>query len=139
MKDYCLSKDTLPAFIKACTELSGTDNRYRVNIIEWKDKRSLNQNSLLWLYLNEIANSVPIDNEYFDSETWHAYFKRWYCPTKIIALPVGTDSVKSTKLLDKGEMNYYLNKIEMWAMDKDITLTTPDDCEYRKLQREQEK
>ena len=139
MKDFCLSKDTITKLFKTCMELAQSGKRYRVKITEWKDERTLSQNRLMWKWMSEIANSVPVDNEYFDHETWHAYFKRWYCPTKIIVLPRGTDSVKSTKLLDKGEMNHYLNKIEMWAMDKDINLTTPDNCEYTILQMEQER
>lgn len=139
MKPFCLHNDTLNAFRGLCDELVATGNRFRVTIIEWKDSRSISQNRLMWKWLKEIEKSVQVGDQYYDDEMWHAYFKKWYCPTKIILLPVGTDSIKSTKLLDVGEFHFYLNRIELWAMDKDITLTTPDDCEYRKLQQEQEK
>ena len=52
---------------------------------------------------------------------------------------MGQESVKSTAKLDKGEMSHYMSRIELWALDKMVELTNPDDSEYNKLKMEQEK
>lgn len=136
-KDFCLCKDTLSQFWEIVSKIALEGGRYRVTIKRWRGKRSLNQNALMWKWLAEIGEQVPVSDHYYDSETWHCYFRKHWCPVKIIALPVGQESVKSTKLLDKGEMNHYLSRIEAWCLDKDVTITNPDDSEYRKLQDQQ--
>lgn len=104
----------------------------------WKVKRSLSQNSLYWRWLNEISEQVTVSDKKHDAEIWHEYFKRYFCPVKIIAMPAGDDlEVRTTKKLDTGEMHYYLNQIEQWAMGHMYVLTTPDNCEYQKLKDNQ--
>ena len=53
----------------------------------WKIKRSLSQNSLYWRWLNEISDQVAVSDKKHDAEIWHEYFKRYFCPVKIIAMP----------------------------------------------------
>ena len=104
----------------------------------WKVKRSLSQNSLYWRWLNEISEQVTVSDKKHDAEIWHEYFKRYFCPVKIIAMPAGDDlEVRTTKKLDTGEMHYYLNQIEQWAMGHMYVLTTPDNCEYQRLKNQQ--
>lgn len=106
----------------------------------WKAKRKLSQNSLYWMWLNEISEQVTVSDKKHSAEIWHEYFKRYFCPIKIIPMPAGDDlEVRSTKELDTGEMHYYLNRIEQWAMDKMIELTTPINCEYETLLNKQER
>lgn len=137
MKDFCLTRDTLKEFIKLCGELLLEGGRFRVKITAWKGKRSVDQNSLYWKWLTEIAQTVEVGSSYYDNNTWHEYFKKYLCPEKIIPLPVGQTSKRSTKLLDAGEMHFYLNRIEQWAIDKMIVLPMPDDNEYLKLKNKQ--
>lgn len=104
----------------------------------WKTKRSISQNSLYWQWLNEISRQVDVSYKKHSAEIWHEYFKRYLCPVKIIPMPAGDDlEVKSTKQLDAGEMHHYLSRIEQWAMEKMIKLTTPSSCEYQKLKDRQ--
>lgn len=106
----------------------------------WKVKRSLSQNSLYWQWLNEISNQVTVSDKKHNAEIWHEYFKRYFCPVKIIAMPAGDDlEVRTTKKLDTGEMHFYLNRIEQWAIDKMINLTIPAACEYQQLRDNQNK
>ncbi|APC46244.1 putative DNA base-flipping protein [Pseudoalteromonas phage PHS3] len=106
----------------------------------WKVKRSLSQNSLYWCWLNEISDQVTVSDKKHNAEIWHEYFKRYFCPVKIIAMPAGDDlEVRTTKKLDTGEMHFYLNRIEQWAMDKMIKLTIPAACEYQQLRDKQNK
>ena len=91
------------------------------------------------MWLNEISNSAVVNDEKFDSETWAEYFKKYWCPEKVVALPAGGQvSIKSTTRLDTGEMHHYLTKIEQWALGHMIELTIPEPSEYRQLQQKQE-
>ena len=120
--------------------MADTKKTYRVNIVEWREKRSLSQNRLLWKWLGEISKQAVVNGERFNPDTWHEYFKKYYCPWTVIDMPAGEPSkVKSTKLLDTGAMHTYMNKIERWAMDKGFTLTIPMDCEYMELLERQER
>jgi len=105
----------------------------------WKEKRSLSQNRLLWQWMNEISEQAVVNDQKHEPEIWHEYFKRYFCPRKIIAMPAGDDlEVKSTKKLDTGEMHHYLNKIEQWAQGHFYTLTIPHNCEYEQLKQRQD-
>lgn len=111
-----------------------------VNAKPWSDKRSLCQNRLYWMWLNEISDQAIVNDQKHAPDTWHEYFKKYFCPSKMIGMPAGVDAeVKSTKRLDKGEMHHYLIRIEQWAMEKMFTLTIPLNCEYEQLRKEQEK
>ena len=136
MKDFKLTISSLGYFIQEVTKvLTANQNKsYRVNIREWKEKRSLDQNSLYWKWMTEISNQAIINKEKFKPEIWHEYFKKYYCPKTIINMPAGEPSViVSTTKLDTGKMHHYLNKIERWAQDRMFLLTIPESCEYKTL------
>ena len=105
---------------------------YRVNVVQWRESRSLSQNALYWKWLGEIAKQQNITN---DPEIWHEIFKKYYCPEKVINEHI---TIKSTKKLDLGDMHFYLNKIERYCMDKGYLITIPDNCEYRQLEEKQD-
>ena len=123
------------AVIDAMQELHKFSGELEVTIKPFKRKRSLSQNALYRQFMTEISEQVSFNDQKHAPEVWAEYFKKYFCPVKYIAMPAGDDAqVKSTTYLDKGEMCFYLNKIEMWAMDKNVYLTVPDNCEYRQLQ-----
>ncbi len=104
----------------------------------WKDKRSISQNSLYWKWMTEISEQVTVSDKKYAPKIWHEYFKNYLCPKKIIPMPAGDDlEVQSTTDLDTGEMHFYLNRIEQWAMGHMYTLTIPERCEYRTLKNKQ--
>ena len=115
-----------------------TGKTIKLVISEWKDTRSLSQNRLYWMWLNEICDQIQkrIGQEH-DSETIHEYFKQTYCPQKSKMLGKKEIHIASTTKLDKGEMHFYLNQIEQWCIDRGFTLTTPDGCEYTNLREQQ--
>lgn len=104
----------------------------------WKDKRSLSQNRLVWLWMNEISEQAVVNDQKHKPEIWHEYFKRYFCPVKLVPMPAGDDlQIRSTKKLDTGEMHHYLNQIEQWAQGHFYTLTIPHNCEYEQLKQKQ--
>lgn len=104
----------------------------------WKDKRSLSQNRLLWQWMNEISEQAVVNDQKHKPEIWHEYFKRYFCPVKLVPMPAGEDlQIRSTKKLDTGEMHHYLNQIEQWAQGHFYALTIPHNCEYEQLKQKQ--
>ena len=131
-----LTLSGLGGFISLLTQVLQSSNKpQRVTIKEWKESRSLSQNNLYWKWLAEIDNQAPLqcDSKIKGSELWHEVFKKYYCPVKQIKNSKATMSIQSTKMLDVGEMTFYLNKIESWCFDRGIRLTIPIDSEYSKL------
>lgn len=106
----------------------------RVKMVRWKDKRSIDQNSLYWMWMNEVSEQAKINGKMFEPELWAEIFKKYYCPEKVIELPFGEQqTIKSTTKLDTGEMHHYLNQIEAWCMSQGFMLTIPESSEYKKL------
>lgn len=104
----------------------------------WKEKRILSQNRLLWQWMNEISEQAVVNDQKHKPEIWHEYFKRYFCPVKLVSMPAGEDlQIRSTKKLDTGEMHHYLNQIEQWAQGHFYTLTIPYNCEYEQLKQKQ--
>lgn len=119
-------------------ELVASGKRYRVSIKEWHDKRSVSQNALLWKWNGEIAGQlVKAEKGTFTGEQLHEYLKEIYCPAKAITVMGETRYVKSTKLLETGEMTLYLDQLNTWARQRGIRLTIPARCEYQQLRTQQ--
>ena len=131
LKDFKLTMNSIGMLIQAIWKLDLT-KAYRVNIVAWRERRSSDQNSLYWKWLGEIApQAIHISA---DPEIWHEIFKKFYCPGKLIQVPSGEPvEIKSTKLLDVGEMCFYLNRIENYCIDRGYLITIPECCEYREL------
>jgi hypothetical protein len=140
MIELKLSTKSIAFVIGELTKLITSGKDYRVNIVEWREKRSLSQNSLYWKWLAEIDKQNPlvvVNSKDCGAELWHEVFKKFYCPGRVISNGNTEMEVVSTKLLDVGEMNHYLTQIELWAMNRGFKLTIPVDSEYMKLLDEQ--
>ena len=134
MKDFKLTLSSLGYLVTILTELLKNNNKsYRVSIKEWRESRSLSQNALYWKWLTEISKQSNLEikgSKFKSEELWHEVFKKYYCAEKTITDGKVNTIVKSTKLLDVGEMTFYLSKIESWCIDRGIKLTIPIDSEY---------
>lgn len=140
IKDFCLTQGNVGYFVQEVYKILRESKKYRVNIVLWREKRSLSQNNMYWKWLTEINQQKPLEcdsGEFKGSELWHEVFKKFYCPSKQITDGDNYLVIKTTTLLDVGEMTHYLNKIESWCMDKGIKLTIPEDSEYYKLMEQQ--
>jgi hypothetical protein len=98
-------------------------------LIRVKDLRSLAQNDLYWRALS------IIEKEYGDVDMgkyrWHDYFKgKYLCYTEPI-LGEEIDNCKSTAELTKKEFSEYIEKIDVWAMDKmNISVLSAEDRSF---------
>ena len=141
MKDFKLTLSSLGWLVTELTKLLKNSNKaYRVNVVEWREKRSLSQNALYWKWLTEIdqQNPLKVDGSKIQgNELWHEVFKKYYCPEKVITNGAVNLPTKSTKMLDVGEMTFYLNRIEQWCIERGIVLTIPETSEYYQLMQSQ--
>lgn len=141
MAEYKLTLSSLGYAIQELTKaLQKKGKPLRLTVVEWREKRSLSQNALYWKWLTEIdqQNPLKVDGSKIQgNELWHEVFKKYYCPVKNITNGENTLPVKSTKMLDVGEMTFYLNRIEQWCIDRGIVLTIPETSEYYQLMQSQ--
>lgn len=125
-------------FIKGLI-LSDPNGSWRVTIKPWRESRSLSQNSLYWKWMAELSKQAKIDGNEFSGEVWAEFFKKYYCPDRVVEMPLGESStIKTTTKLDTGEMHHYLSNIQAWCMREGFHLTIPSDSEYQKLIDKQE-
>ena len=141
MKDFKLTISSLGWLVTELTKVLKDSNKaYRVNVVEWREKRSLSQNSLYWKWLTEIDKQSPLrvdGSKINGSELWHEIFKKYYCPEKVITNGTVNVPTKATKMLDVGEMTFYLYKIEQWCIERGVLLTIPESSEYYQLMESQ--
>lgn len=104
---------------------------YRLIIKPWRDKRSIPQNSLLWMWNSDVASAVNThSSNKLTEEDLHEFLKDMFCPAKPVTVLGITKMVKSTKLLDTEEMTFYLRRIEVWSAERGIKLRIPANSEY---------
>lgn len=137
MDDFCLHETTKAQLWPVLREMLASGKRYRVSIVEWRDKRTLSQNALLWKWYGEIAGQLGKTGKgTFTGEQLHEYLKEIYCPAKSITVMGETRYVKSTKQLDTSEMTIYLELVDAWAHQRGFRLTIPARCEYQQLRQQ---
>ena len=126
MKNFRLSANSIGLFIAELWKLDLT-KAWRVTIVQWREHRSGKQNKMYWMWMAEICPQWGVTN---DPEIQHEIFKKFFCPEKVINEHM---KIKSTKILDVGEMHFYLNRIERFCMDRGYLITIPEDSEYQQL------
>lgn len=102
-----------------------------VIIRPWKEKRSLDQNSLYWLWLRKMAKHFS-KRETFTDEDMHdlmrhqflGYEDKQISKTKIVS------QLKSTTKLNVKEMSEYMLKVESWAAQNGCLLPRPEDQDH---------
>ncbi|MBQ0955961.1 YbcN family protein [Serratia symbiotica] len=145
VQDFCLHKSTLGQFTKSIFELISSGKRYRVKISEWRDKRSLPQNSLQHMWYAELSAYLIKRGKSFASPEWvkdamkHTYLG--YEEREMVDVATGEKTVmlslRHTADLDTGEMHFYLTRVEGWALNIGCRLTVPADSEYNQLKNKQ--
>ena len=64
MKNFKLNKASLGEFVRLCTELVFNNKDYRVSIVEWREKRSLDANAQYYAWMPVIAKHYGEDVKY---------------------------------------------------------------------------
>ena len=100
---------------------------WEVTIQRHTRKRSLSQNSLMWKWLNEVADHVR-DHTGMDSDDIHEFFKAKFLPAKIVDINGESAEYRTTKSLTTSEMADYMNRIYAWATSElGLLLPVPEE------------
>lgn len=145
MQDFCLHKTTLGQFTKQIFELVSSGKRWRIKITEWRDQRSLPQNSLQHMWYAELSAYLIKRGKTFASPEWvkdamkHTYLG--YEQREMVDVITGEktliQTLRHTADLDTADMHHYLTQVEGWALNVGCRLTVPADSEYSQLKQKQ--
>lgn len=145
MQDFCLHKSTLGQFTKHIFDLVSSGKRWRIKITEWRDQRSIPQNSLQHMWYAELSAYLIKRGKPFASPAWvkdamkHTYLG--YEERVMVDVVTGgrtqVQTLRHTADLDTGEMHHYLSQVEAWALNVGCRLTVPADSEYNQLRKKQ--
>ncbi|EMN0343981.1 recombination protein NinB [Morganella morganii] len=137
--EFLFHETTKDAAWQHLKEALATNKPHRVIIKPWKSTRSLSQNALMWMWNDDIAAAInEISTERLSKDEMHEYLKELFCPIKTISVMGVARRVKSTKLLNTDEMNFYLRRIEVWCIDRGIKTRIPENSEYHKRRLDNE-
>jgi len=98
-------------------------------------KRSLSQNALFHLWCREMASHFAAKGADVTESKIKLLLKYKFLGTESIQInkTIIQDQVRETSGLDRGEMLFFMDQVQDWAMDHGVTLTCPADSEYMKL------
>lgn len=125
MRTIILRSDLIrEAAMKAVASLP-LDPTFEIEIREHKTRRNNDQNSRMWVRLNEIASQAWIQGRQYDADTLHEYCKREFLPetcyqgvSKWTVLPNGERALRmSTGHLTVSEFADYLTQIEAFGAE----------------------
>jgi hypothetical protein len=145
MQEFILHETNKSQFWSVLKEKISTGKRWRIEMSEYRAKRSIPQNSLSHMWYAEISKQlVATGRDYCTPEwvkrnlkkTFLGYREVEYTDLKTGEVETRRE-LKKTSELDTGDMHYYLQEIEDWCFSMGIELTIPENCEYRELQRRQ--
>lgn len=146
MDDLCLHETNIKSIFNTLLELAKSGKRYRLVIKIWKDKRSIDQNSLSHMWYDDLAkqaNARTKTNNYTKESVKHDLKEMFLGYEDIEQINLLTGKIttekhlKKTSELDIGEMHFYLQQIETWAIQNGFELRIPNDSEYQKLKIQQ--
>ena len=102
--------------------------RYDVSISQHRNKRSIPQNRLYFLWLNCI--SAETGNEV---EDLHGYFKDRFLSRKVEIFGDEYSRGTSTKKLNTAEFTAFLDKVQQFAAGEGIILPNPEDLYFEQF------
>lgn len=113
---------------------------YSVEIKQYQESRSLAQNRLLWMWLDEIRHHCHDTGicDLYASEVWKERFQRLMLPVKVMEVFGEVIHVSTgTSELRVREFSEFLEKIEMYAAQElHLEVTRPDDLYWKAMLRE---
>lgn len=117
----------------------------RLDVREWRNRRTLDQNALSHVWYEQISNYLVSRGRHTASPEWvkdalkHTYLG--YEDVERIDVITGqittVSQLRHTSDLKTGEMHEYLCNVEAWARDIGCLLNAPDNCEFMQLRHQQ--
>ena len=126
-RPYVIRCETTRAAVLAGIARLNIEKSWDITIEPHRKRRSLSQNSLMWAWVNEVAEHVR-EATGQDSDDIHEFFKQKFLTPRIIEVNGETVKKWSTKKLTKAEMSEYMNRIYAWATSEmGLLLPVPED------------
>lgn len=140
MRDLKLNASTFAFICGELGKLIVTDKSYRISLKEWREKRSLNQNSLFHVWCKQLSiQFCKKDRRYTETFVKDMLKHTFLGYEEVMRVNVMTrekyytQELRHTSKLDKGEMKYFMDQVYAWAVNIGILLSIPEDCEYKRL------
>jgi len=138
--DFCLHKTTFKSFFELCRELLKSGKRYRVKIVEWREKRSITQNALQHCIYETVSKFLISKGRDWSAvkvkDNLKNKFLGWH-DSEFTDVMTGEIIIKSvlvpTSGLDKGESYHYTTQIIEWSESIGCEIKIPAKCDYRDL------
>ena len=102
--------------------------KYKVSVTLHRERGSLSQNSLYWLWLNCI--SAETGN---DVDALHDYFKDRFLSRKVEIFGDECSVGTSTTKLNTAEFTAFLDKVQQFAAGEGIILPNPEDLYFEQF------
>jgi len=138
---------SLGVLVTELTKALASGKVYRVSVKEWREKRSLSQNSFQHVIYAElskclIGRNYPEWNEKKVKENLKNKFLGWI-DKEFTDIVTGEVTIKSelvsTSGLDVGDAYHYTTQIIEWSESIGCHIKIPAKCEYRDLQEKQDR
>ena len=131
---------------KLLQEQLATGKPLRLEVKEWREKRSLSQNSLLHLWLGEISEYLVKSGRTDATPAWvKRNLKKTYLGYEEVEYTDFVTGTKTSELelrhtsdLDTGDMHHFMCQVEGWCAQFGLALTIPSNCEFQQLRDKQE-
>lgn len=104
---------------------------YKVSVTLHRERRSLQQNSLYWLWLNCISSETG--NEI---DTLHDYFKDHFLARRVVVFGEERNAAISTTKLNTAEFTAFLDKVQQFAAGEGIILPNPEDLYFEQFYKQ---
>lgn len=125
-----LNEETKKAAIDFIRNLA-PDKKWVCEIKKKTKKRSLSQNALMWMWLNDVAKQMS-DITGYDQDEMHAVFKKKFLVPRIVRVDDVEVDIYSTKNLTTKEFTEYLERIDRFcAQEFGIHVPHPQDMQLR--------
>lgn len=102
--------------------------KYKVSVTLHRDKRSISQNSLYWLWLGCISSDTG-----YDVADLHDYLKGRYLARKVEMFGDECNIGISTTKLNTSEFTAFLDKVQQFAAEEGIILPNPEDLYFEQF------
>lgn len=102
--------------------------RYNVSVSQHRERRSVPQNRLYFLWLNCI--SAETGNEV---EDLHGYFKDHFLSRRVVVFGEERNAAISTTKLNTAEFTAFLDKVQQFAAEEGIILPNPEDLYFEQF------
>jgi len=116
----------LGRFIKANWQaMADAKSPLRVELSEWKSKRSRMQNDRYWALLEQVAEQAMVGGRLHDRDVWHEYYKRKFLGA--VDLPFGGTMARSSTSLNVAEFGDYMEQVTAdAAQELGVRFTVPN-------------